>query len=503
MRSRWLSLSHPHTQVWLFAIGYFISYIPYSALARAMTQGYLTPGQGPVSGLDILPTTLFGTILTMPLLITTFGGFHFTATRRILGYNAPFPRIDTLLSGIGFAAIITTTTLAYSFAGISIVLALVLMRAGVLTIAPVVDVIARREVHPYSWIALVLSFLAIGVALSQVGKYELTIAAAANLALYLCGYFIRLNMMSHYAKTSDEAVNRRFVAEECIVAMLALGVIAVLIALVHGCDGAATLGDGLTVLTANVPSLLTGIAYGFLGIFATLIYLNRLENTFAIPVFCCASLLSGLVASLALAWLFAAPPLRGADFVSSGLIMLAGVVLYVRNRPQRMSDEYNAQATIQRLLLFVCSSNTIRSPIAQAICHAEIVRRLLQEPTRRRLDEVQVASAGITAKTGEPMTREAQRALQVLGVPVPQHTAHQLSAELIERASAIICMTNQQRETVLAIDPSASVKVHRLHPFRDLDDPAMHGPKALLRMSRQIQHLVTHRLSYFLNVGGV
>jgi protein-tyrosine-phosphatase len=486
-------------RVWLFALGYFISYVPYSTLAKAMTQGYLTPGASPMSGFEILPATLLGTIMTMPLLIATLGCFRLANARRILGFHVPVPRTDTLISGIGFATIITTTTLAFSFAGISIVLALVLMRAGVLTIAPIVDAIAGRRVHPYSGMALALSFAAVAVALSQVGSYELTIGAVVNLGLYLCGYFARLNMMSRYAKIADEAVNRRFIAEECIVAGVALVVIAVLIALIGGCGEMLTLRCGFTPFIANplfAPALLTGIAYGFLGVFATLIYLNRLENTFAIPVFCCASLLSGLVASLTLEWLYGAPPPDGAGLISAGLIVLAGFVLYARSTPQ--AARQSAQQP-RRFLLFVCSGNTSRSPVAQAICNAEIIRRLARCPNR---PGVEVGSAGLTAKAGSAMTEEARQALSRLRVPVPQHASRNLTPGLIESATAIICMTKQQCDAVLAIDPAASGKVHRLHPFRDLDDPSGRGAKAFLGLSRQIQCLVAYRLSYFMLESG-
>jgi protein-tyrosine-phosphatase len=493
-------------QVWLFALGYFVSYIPYSALAKAMAQGYLTPGQQLISRFDILPPAILGTVITMPLIIAAFGGFHFTATRRILGRNVPFPRIDTLISGLGFAAIIATTTLAYSFSGISIVLALVLMRAGVLTLAPVIDVIVGRSVHRYSWMALALSFAALTVALSQIGSYELTIGAGLNLALYLCGYGARLSMMTRHAKTEDEAVNRRFIAEECIVAMIALAAIAGLFAVVGGCAAMPTPGCAFAAFAANPlfgPGIATGIAYGFLGIFATLIYLNRLENTFAIPVFCCASMLSGLVASQALAWLYGAPPLNGADFISSGLIILAGFVLNARaTRGPTCRLAASGVTPAQRLLLFVCSGNTSRSPIAQAICNAEIVRRLARWPDRPGMAGVQVASAGLTATPGAAMSSEAQQALGRLSVPVPQHAARSLTPELIEAATTIICMTKEQCEAVLAISPDARGKVHRLHPFRDLDDPTGQGAKAFLRLSRHIKYLIAQRLSYFMLESG-
>jgi hypothetical protein len=69
MLSRYRGLREAGLLVWFFALGYFVSYIPYSALAKAMTQGYLGMGQKPVSGFEILPATFLGTIITMPLLV--------------------------------------------------------------------------------------------------------------------------------------------------------------------------------------------------------------------------------------------------------------------------------------------------------------------------------------------------------------------------------------------------------------------------------------------------
>jgi protein-tyrosine-phosphatase len=501
MLRRYRGLHEAGLLVWFFALGYFVSYIPYSALAKAMTQGYLTIGERPIAGFDILPATLLGTIMTMPLLVARLGGFRFTRVRLIGGRTVPVPHLDTLLSGLGFAAIISATTMAYSFSGISIVLALVMMRAGVLTIAPMVDAISGRQVHPYSWLAFALSLGAVVVAFSQVGNYTLTIGAIANLALYLCGYFARLSMMSRHAKVVDEAVNRRFVAEECVVAMIALAAIGTAIAVVRGCGEGLTAGCAFMPFLANpllVPALVTGIAYGFLGVFATLIYLNELENTFAIPVFCCASLLSGVAASLSLTWLFGAPPLKVADLISAGMIMLAGLLLYVRSAPRSAQQVGGAVgAGPRRLLLFVCSGNTSRSPIAQAICNAEIIRRLVRAEGANQV-EMEVASAGLTAKPGAPITPEARQALARLSVPVPEHASRNLTPELIEAAAAIICMTSEQCKAVLAISTAASGKVHRLHPFRDLDDPTGQGAKAYLKLSRQIQHLIAHRLSYFM-----
>ncbi len=119
-------------------------------------------------------------------------------------------RWATLLSGVATAVIIATTTLNYTFAGISILLALLLMRGGVLIIAPFVDLTTRRRVSAFSWAAMALSLAAVGLALSSVGSYQMTLVAAMNIAAYLGGYVVRLNVMSRLAKDVDPDVNRRY-----------------------------------------------------------------------------------------------------------------------------------------------------------------------------------------------------------------------------------------------------------------------------------------------------
>ena len=94
------------------------------------------------------------------------------------------------------AVIIATTTLNYTFVGISILFALLLMRGGVLILAPIVDTLLGRRVGTGSWVALGFSFLALGIAFAEVGGYQMTLVAGLNIAAYLMGYAIRIPIMT-------------------------------------------------------------------------------------------------------------------------------------------------------------------------------------------------------------------------------------------------------------------------------------------------------------------
>jgi hypothetical protein len=113
--------------IWGLALGYFIFYLPYCALIKAITTGLW---QGPVSGFELLPATVIATAVVVLVIITAMGWWEYAGRRETLGLRIPFPSRWTLLSGLGFAVIIGTTTLAYTFSGVSILLALLMTRGG-------------------------------------------------------------------------------------------------------------------------------------------------------------------------------------------------------------------------------------------------------------------------------------------------------------------------------------------------------------------------------------
>ena len=130
--------------IWLMALGYFAFYIPYSALTKALSLGLLPGMSGPVSGFLLLPATAVATTAVLLILVAAGGGWRYLERRRILGLSVPIVRARMLISGAATAVIIGTTTLNYTFVGISIVFALLLMRGGVLILAPVVDTLLGR-----------------------------------------------------------------------------------------------------------------------------------------------------------------------------------------------------------------------------------------------------------------------------------------------------------------------------------------------------------------------
>ena len=300
-----------HRIAWAFALGYFAFYAPYSALIKIVTEGRLSDVPAGLSGLELLPVVLTGTIGSMLLFLTLAGWWRYM--------QKPSPAL--LASGIGTAIIIATTTVAYTFQGISILFALLLMRAGVLILAPLVDLALRRNVRWFCWLALGLSVIAVIVALFDITNYVFPLAAILNLAAYFAGYAIRLPTMTGCAKVDDRPTTRRYFVTEVIVAMAALAVIAIGLTVVDA--GAVPLWR----TAALMPVLMIGVLYAGLYIYGTLVYLDRRENTFCVPLNRGASLLAGVVAAYGISAAFHVAPPPTMHLVAAGIIIGALVML--------------------------------------------------------------------------------------------------------------------------------------------------------------------------------
>lgn len=315
--------------IWAYAFGYFACYVPYAALTKVLSDG-LALGPALASG-ELLPATAVASLLGMAIFLSAMRWWRFATHVRVGPLSLPRPTRWTLLSGLGSAAVIVTTTLAYTFHGVSIVFMVLLMKGGVLALAPLVDLVSHRHVRWFSWTGLALSLAALGFTFS--GDLRLRPLAAADVAVYLAAYFVRLRFMSKLGKTNVRAARLRYFVEEHMVAapalLVILGVLAAL-DLPHLRAGFTTF-----LLSPLLPwALLVGLLSEGTGIFGGLILLDPRENSFSVPVNRASSVLASIVGSYALMLAVHTRPPGVRELLGAAVVVLAIVVLAV---PQRLT----------------------------------------------------------------------------------------------------------------------------------------------------------------------
>jgi hypothetical protein len=320
--------------IWLFGLGYFIAYTPYAALVKALSAGRL-PGMAGIDGLTLLPSVLAGTIVTLPIYVLLLGWRRYACV----------PSRAVIISGFGTALIIATTTLAYAFHNISVLFALLLLRGGMLIIAPITDLIGGRRVRWFSSVALVISLSAVLLGIVATNNHRLTAAAIINLAVYLAGYQIRLPQMTRYAKIEHPETTRTYFVCEIMVTLVFLA----LIPLTGAAFGVESLRHGLLLVVSGTATasvgFLIGVLYATLYVFTTLIYLDRRENTFCMSMNVCSSLLAGMAASYALTRVLGMPTPPWFELTGVGMIMIALMFL----SPLHHVPEWVYAAAVQRL----------------------------------------------------------------------------------------------------------------------------------------------------------
>jgi protein-tyrosine-phosphatase len=122
-------------------------------------------------------------------------------------------------------------------------------------------------------------------------------------------------------------------------------------------------------------------------------------------------------------------------------------------------------------ILVVCTGNICRSPMAEGLLRHALAGQ--PEPLR----SLKVVSAGVAARTGEPISDNSVTALKKAGIDISNLRAQALTQELLDNSLVVFGMTESHRAIIRMRARPAPANLHLFREFmpapadREIGDP--------------------------------
>ncbi len=148
-------------------------------------------------------------------------------------------------------------------------------------------------------------------------------------------------------------------------------------------------------------------------------------------------------------------------------------------------------------LIFVCTGNTCRSPMAEGL-----LQNLLPVDS-----EWEISSAGVYADDGWPVSEHSVDALREKEIDIASSTSTALTPAMIAKADLLITMTDGHRQAILAAVPKSEGKVFLLKSFgvskcaTDIYDPVGEALDIYRRVRDEIDAALPDLILYMMDYG--
>jgi protein-tyrosine-phosphatase len=139
-------------------------------------------------------------------------------------------------------------------------------------------------------------------------------------------------------------------------------------------------------------------------------------------------------------------------------------------------------------VLFVCTANICRSPMAEALFRKIVFETFPSEKWR-------IESAGTWAIDGQPASMNAQLVMEKQGMDISSHRSRRVTEELLLDFDLVLTMSEGHKEALMVEFPAVAKRIYRLSEmvgrYDDIDDPIGRSETEYAATSDEIKTILT------------
>jgi protein-tyrosine-phosphatase len=153
-----------------------------------------------------------------------------------------------------------------------------------------------------------------------------------------------------------------------------------------------------------------------------------------------------------------------------------------------------------KTILFVCTANIARSPMAQILFNSKIVEMGFDK-------YYQGESAGSWAIDGIPAAIEGQQVMRQRGLELSTHRSRGVTQEIIDNADLVLTMETGQKEALQIEFPEKRSKIYLLSEIigkiYDIEDPFNRGEKAFEETAQELEDILAKGINKIIELIGL